>query len=125
MSTKTFLTNCDLFFRCSDQSIFYCGVLGEESNEFSRVLAICRSQLDLLILFHSRTLSELLSLPLPPPLLVFSCVKWDSHRQAAQQHCCGDKIMNAMRYFATTKPRLYFPGLVEDNQIIQFMLGNT
>lgn len=114
MSTKTPLTNYDLPFGVQTRR-FYFGTLGEEGNELNCVSAICRSKWDLLIVFHSRTLSELLNLPLSLSLF-FSFVKWDSHCQAAEENCCGDKIMNTMRYFATTKPRLYFLVLGQDKQ---------
>lgn len=80
-------------------------ILGKQDDELNNVLEIHSSKLDLPILFHSGTLGELLNLY----LIVSSCVKWESHPQAAQQACCEDKIMNVMRHFAIIKHWIVFP----------------
>ena len=77
----------------------YFGILSKQGNELNDVLEIHSLKLDLSTLFHSGTLGELLNLP----LIVSSCVKWESHPQAAQYTCCEDKIMSVMRHFAIMK----------------------
>lgn len=75
---------------------FYFGIVSELGDELNDVLEIHSSKLDLSVLLHSGTLGELLNLS----LIVSSCVKWESHPQAAQYACCEDKIMTVMRHFA-------------------------